>query len=207
VCPVLRYTLEPRVFLYETYVKYGSAKKCQQEFQHKFHHERVTSRQTIHNLVNKLQWTGLSIDKKQKHKRWVLSEEKLKDIGATLEYIPRKSMKHLAQETGVSKSSASASAMPCSHTIQLAGFIFSIGLYSLSTKVWSIHNWHSSPSSESWCLVCCPCKDCWTCILRQFFPELTEGERAKFPTATPEQKNQRKIFVGKLQIFLQNSFK
>jgi hypothetical protein len=43
-------------------------------------------------------------------------------------------------------------------------------------------------------------------ILRQFFSELTEEERLKFPAATPELKNQRKIFVGKLQIFLQNSF-
>jgi hypothetical protein len=36
----------------------------------------------------------------------VLSEEKLKDLGARLEHTPRKSLKHLAQETGVSKSSA-----------------------------------------------------------------------------------------------------
>jgi hypothetical protein len=38
----------------------------------------------------------LLIDKKQKHKH----------IGARLEHTPRKSMKCLAQETGVSKSSA-----------------------------------------------------------------------------------------------------
>jgi hypothetical protein len=42
------------------------------------------------------------MDKKTKHKRRVLSEEKLDDIGARLEHTPRKS----AQETGVSKSSA-----------------------------------------------------------------------------------------------------
>jgi predicted transcriptional regulator len=49
---------------------------------------------------------GLLIDEKQKHKRWVFTEEKLDDIEARLEYTPRKSLKHLAQETGVSKSSA-----------------------------------------------------------------------------------------------------
>jgi hypothetical protein len=46
-------------------------------------------------------------------------------------------------------------------------------------------------SSESWCLVCCKCKDCWTCVfdetfnceryvqalLWQFIPEVTEEER------------------------------
>jgi hypothetical protein len=43
--------------------------------------------------------------KKQKHKRRVLTE-KLDDIGARLEHTPRKSLKCLAQETGVPKSSA-----------------------------------------------------------------------------------------------------
>jgi transposase len=63
---------EQRVFLYDTYVKYGSAGKCRR----KFRDERVPSRQTIHNLVNKLRTTGLSTGKKTKHKRRVLTEEK-----------------------------------------------------------------------------------------------------------------------------------
>jgi hypothetical protein len=90
--------LEQCVFLYDTYVKYGTATKCRR----KFHDERVPSRQTIHNLVNKLRTTGLLIDKKQKHKRRVLTE-KLDDTGARLEHTPRKSLKRLAQETGVLK--------------------------------------------------------------------------------------------------------
>jgi transposase len=53
--------------------------------------------------VNKLRTTGLLIDKKQKHKRRVLTEEKLDDIGARLEHTPRKSLKRLAQENGVCK--------------------------------------------------------------------------------------------------------
>jgi hypothetical protein len=48
---------------------------------------------------------GLLIDKRQKHKRQVLTE-KLHDIGARLEHTPRKSLKCLAQETEVSKCSA-----------------------------------------------------------------------------------------------------
>jgi transposase len=89
-------------------MKYGSARKCRRKFRHtsKFHDERVSSRQTIHNLLNKLRTTGLLIDKKEKHKCQVLTEEKLDDIGARLKHTPRKSLKHLAQETGVSKSSA-----------------------------------------------------------------------------------------------------
>jgi transposase len=60
------------------------------------------SRQTIHNFVNKLRTTGLLIYKKQKHKPRVLTEEKFDDIEVRLEHTPRKSLKHLAQETGVS---------------------------------------------------------------------------------------------------------
>jgi hypothetical protein len=85
-------------------VKYGSSWKCRRKFQHIFH-ERKSSQQTIHNLMTKLR-TGLSIDEKQKHWRRMPTEQKLDDIGARIEHIPRKSLKHLAQETGVSKSSA-----------------------------------------------------------------------------------------------------
>jgi hypothetical protein len=56
--------------------------------------------------MNKLKTMGLLIDKKQKHKPQVLTEEKLDDVGARLEHTPRKSLKRLAQDNGVSKSSA-----------------------------------------------------------------------------------------------------
>jgi gamma-glutamylcysteine synthetase len=97
-------TLEQRVFLYDTYVKYGSAKQCRRKFRRKFRDERVPSRQTILNLVNKLSLTGPLIDKKQKHKRQVLTE-KVDDI-ARLEHTPGKSLKRQTQETGVSTSIA-----------------------------------------------------------------------------------------------------
>jgi transposase len=73
---MVRCTSGQRVFLYDIYVKYGSARKCQRKFRIIFRDERVPSRQTIHNLVNKLRTTGLLIDTKQKHKRRVLNEDK-----------------------------------------------------------------------------------------------------------------------------------
>jgi transposase len=82
---MVRYTLEQRVLLYDTYVKYGSARKCLLKFRRKFRDERVRSRQTIYNLVNKLRTTGFLVDKKQKHKRQVLTE-KLDDTGARFEH-------------------------------------------------------------------------------------------------------------------------
>jgi hypothetical protein len=88
------------------HVKYVSARNCRRKFRRKFCDERVPSRQTVLNLVNKLRSTRLLIDKKAKHKRRVLTEEKLDDTGARLEHTPRKSLKRLAQEIGVSESSA-----------------------------------------------------------------------------------------------------
>jgi hypothetical protein len=61
----------------------------------------------------------------------MLTEEMLDDKAATLEHTPRKSLKCLAQETGVSKSSAR-----------------------METQL-------LKPSNESLGLVCCKCKkDC-----------------------------------------------
>jgi hypothetical protein len=59
------YTLEERVFLHDIYVKYNSACKNRR----KFCDERVPSRQTIHNLVNKFRLMRLLIYKKQKQKQ------------------------------------------------------------------------------------------------------------------------------------------
>jgi transposase len=83
---MVRYVLEQRIFLYDPYVKYGFAGKCRRNFGRKFRDERVPSRQTIHNLVNKIRSTGLLMDQKQKHKHRVFAEEKLDDIGARLEH-------------------------------------------------------------------------------------------------------------------------
>jgi transposase len=72
----------------------------------KFLDERIPSRHKIRNLVNKFRSTGLLIYTKQKYKRRMLTEENLDNIGVKLEHTPSKSLKHLAQEPGVSKSSA-----------------------------------------------------------------------------------------------------
>jgi hypothetical protein len=49
-----------RVFLSETYVKYGSARNCQR----KFPRNAVPSIRVIHELVNKFRSTGSFLDKK-----------------------------------------------------------------------------------------------------------------------------------------------
>jgi biotin operon repressor len=133
--------------------EYESAGKCRRKFRRKFRDERLSSRKTIHNLVNKLRTTGLLIDKKTKHERWVLTE-KFHDVGASLEQAPRKLLKRLAQETGVSESSARTAIQLLKlrpyktaviHALQpcvssSAVFVFAGGFYSLSSKVGSIRN-------------------------------------------------------------------
>jgi hypothetical protein len=60
------------VFLYDTWVKYGSAGKCRRKFRRKFRDKRV-KRQTKNSHIGEyLRTTGLLTDKKQKHKRRVL---------------------------------------------------------------------------------------------------------------------------------------
>jgi hypothetical protein len=56
--------------------------------------------------VNTFTTTGPLIEKKRKDKRRVLTEEKLDNVGAIFEHVHRKLLKRLAQENGVSKSSA-----------------------------------------------------------------------------------------------------
>jgi hypothetical protein len=86
-----------------TYVKHESVRNGWK----KFCDNRVTTKQTIHNLVNKLRSMGLLMDKKQY--MWVeCLLRKSSMTGARLEHThtPRKSKKHLAEETEVLKTSA-----------------------------------------------------------------------------------------------------
>jgi transposase len=98
-----KFTLEHRVFLYDTYVKCKSARKCQRKFRRKFPGVRIPHRNTIQNLVNKVRSTGEVMDRKPERPRRVLTEEKLGAIAARLERSPHKSLKRLAEEMGVSK--------------------------------------------------------------------------------------------------------
>jgi hypothetical protein len=102
----VRYTIQQRVYLVEMYFKYESARKCRRKFRCQFPGQPVPSRQSIHYLVNKLTATGSLVDKKPDRQRTVLTDEKLAEIGARVETSPRKSLRRLAQETRVSKTSA-----------------------------------------------------------------------------------------------------
>jgi hypothetical protein len=103
---MVRYAVEQRVFLYDSYVKCGSARKCRRKFCRKFPGVTIPSTTGIHKLIYKVRSTGSVLDKKPAKKCRVLTKEKLDEIKARLEHTPQKSLRHLAEETGISKSSA-----------------------------------------------------------------------------------------------------
>jgi hypothetical protein len=71
---MVRYTVEQRVFLYESYVKHSSARKCLKEYRRKFPEITVPSTRGIRS-------TGSLMDKKPAKNIPVLTEEKLNEIG------------------------------------------------------------------------------------------------------------------------------
>jgi transposase len=80
---------------------------CRQ-FKEKFPGVPVPQRNTVRNLVVRLRGTGSFNDRtrKGKKKKRVLTEEKIGDIGQSLQRSPTKSLRRVSQETGVSKASA-----------------------------------------------------------------------------------------------------
>ncbi|PSN34968.1 hypothetical protein C0J52_24961 [Blattella germanica] len=105
--PPNKFSLRERLYIYNTYVK--SKKSCgktRSKFRNKFPNRPVPTATAIKNLAKKFNETGSVINKKIKRTRHVLTEEKLDDIAERLEHSPKKSLKRLAQETGISESSA-----------------------------------------------------------------------------------------------------
>ena len=64
------------------------------------------SRFTVHEIVKKFKTTCSVANKKRNHKHTVLTEETLDEIGASLERTPTESIPKLAQQVGISESSA-----------------------------------------------------------------------------------------------------
>jgi inhibitor of nuclear factor kappa-B kinase subunit alpha len=103
---MMKYTLEQRIFLYDSYVKRKSYKSCKRRFLRKYPGVRVPASSTIFKLVKKVRSTGSVLDKKYSRQNAVLTEEVLDEIGARLEHSPPKSLARLAQEVKVSTTTA-----------------------------------------------------------------------------------------------------
>jgi hypothetical protein len=94
---MVKYTLEQRILLYDSYVKKKSYKSCKRRFCHRYPGVCIPASSTILRLVKKVCSTGSFLDKKYTRQNAVLSEETLDEIGARLEHSPHKSLARLAQ--------------------------------------------------------------------------------------------------------------
>ena len=97
----MRYSAEQRIFICNTFMKKSSWRKCRRQFPD----SPVPDKTTIYRLVKKFNDTGSVQNKKPQVNKRVLTEEKLDEIGFRLEQSPQKSLRRLAQQVGVSKSS------------------------------------------------------------------------------------------------------
>jgi hypothetical protein len=102
----MKFTIEQRVFIVDTFARKETYKKCIRKFRRKYPNSPVPTKSCVSKLVKKWRATGSVCDLKKKSKRIVLTEEKVRDIEARLQISPRKSLRRLAQETGVSLGSA-----------------------------------------------------------------------------------------------------
>jgi hypothetical protein len=92
----MKFTIEERVFIVENFAR----KKCIRKFRRKYFDPPVPT-MCVFKLVKKWRATGSGCDIKKQVKRIVLTEEKVRDTEARLQFSPRKLLRCLAQETGV----------------------------------------------------------------------------------------------------------
>ena len=103
--PRQEFSLRGPVYIQNTYMK--SRKSCSEtrrKFRVKFPGAPVPNPSTIRRQAKIFKETGSVKNRKVNHRRYVLTEETLDEIGERLEHTPQKSLKHLSQETGVSVS-------------------------------------------------------------------------------------------------------
>ena len=90
------------IFVCKCYFKWESPSRVHTEYIQTFPGQVPQYRFTIHEIVKKFRTTGSVANKKLNRKHTVLTEE----IGASLECTPTKSIPKLAQQVGISESSA-----------------------------------------------------------------------------------------------------
>ena len=81
------YTLQQRIFMYDSYGITSSCREVVRRFQANYPGVRVPSREAVRLLVNKFRETGSILDKKRNVKRRVLTVQKQEEIGGRLEKI------------------------------------------------------------------------------------------------------------------------
>ena len=104
-----RYTVEERVFIVRTYWKTESIKLCQQQFLEKFGGWHPPSKYCIWALAKKLETKGTLLDELT-GARPKTSEETIQNVKDRLHASPKKSLRRLSQESGLSRSTCQRAA-------------------------------------------------------------------------------------------------
>jgi hypothetical protein len=102
----MNYGIKQKVFLYDSYMKYSSIKKCIEKFSHKYPEFPVPNKKRIYRIVRHVHRTGTVLNTPRKRRRHVLTEEMLDNIGVQLEANPNTSVRSLARQFGLSKTTA-----------------------------------------------------------------------------------------------------
>ena len=103
------YTLEERVFIVRTYWKTESIKSCQQQFLEKFGGRHPPSKSSIWALSKELETKGALLDE-HTGGRQKMSEEMIQNVKDRLLASPKKSLRRLSQESGLSRSTCQRAA-------------------------------------------------------------------------------------------------
>jgi hypothetical protein len=104
-----RYTLEERVFIVRAYWQTELIKSCQQQFLEKFGGRHPPSKPNIWALSKKLETKGTLLDEHTgRHPK--ISEETIQNVKGRLLASPKKSLRRLSQESGLSRSTCQRAA-------------------------------------------------------------------------------------------------
>jgi transposase len=97
------FSQDRRVFILEHHFSTRSYAECQNAFRNSFPDSVVpnTSKSTIQRLVERFRETGSTGEKRRSGRPSVLSNDSLEDIIERLLQSPRKSLRKLSQQTGI----------------------------------------------------------------------------------------------------------
>jgi hypothetical protein len=95
------FSQDQRVFIVEHYFSTQSYAECHNVFRNSFPDYVVPNKSTVQCLVKRFPETGSTGKKCHSGHRCVLSNDSLEDIRAHLRQSPRKSLRKLSQQTGM----------------------------------------------------------------------------------------------------------
>jgi transposase len=92
---------DQRVFILEHYFSTRSCAECQNAFRNSFPDSVVPNKSTIQRLVERFRETRSTGEKRRSGRPSVVSNDSLEDIRERLLQSPRKSLRKLSQQTGM----------------------------------------------------------------------------------------------------------